>query len=507
MLVAAGPELSPELWEHARTAAAALGLSALLALRPTGVQGPAPALTPLHGVAVAYLDDLAADQSADRLLEVIQPPAAQDLAAFFHTGGTTGLPKLAAHTHAIEVADAWAVAALSDLPEDATLLAALPLFHVNALVVTLLGPLLRGRRVVWAGPLGYRDPAFMANFWRIVQAHRITTMSAVPLVYGALCQIPIDADISSLRLCIVGAAPLPPAVAENFLRHTGIGLCQGYGLTEATCASSRSFIDHPRPGSAGQRLPYQRIRAVAVEATTGAWTPLPAGRVGILVICGPVVFPGYLTGWTPDRTPVLDPLGKIRDGWLDTGDLGSVSADGFITLTGRAKDLIIRGGHNIDPTVIEEALRAHPAVLDAAAVGRPDPHAGEVPVAFVTVNDASVTTHDLLAWAADHVPEPAAAPKNVTVLDALPVTAVGKPYKPALRLLAARGALCDQLAHAGLAVPDDEDLWCREEGGRIHVTLEAPTDDTVRDRVAALLDGYDLDWQFTDSGRRRAAAG
>jgi fatty-acyl-CoA synthase len=142
----------------------------------------------------------------------------------------------------------------------------------------------------------------------------------------------------------------------------------------------------------------------------------------------------------------LDGLDKLRDGWLDTGDLAWVDPDGFIHLAGRAKDLIIRGGHNIDPAVIESVLLAHPAVSAAQAVGRPDQHAGEVPVAFVTlVPGAGATPEELCAWAGNHVPEQAAAPKAVTVLDALPVTLVGKPFKPALRAEATRMAVTDAL--------------------------------------------------------------
>ena len=149
----------------------------------------------------------------------------------------------------------------------------------------------------------------------------------------------------------------------------------------------------------------------------------------MLAISGPTVFPGYVTERGRDGY-VLDGRGKLVDGWLDTGDLARVDADGFVYLSGRAKDLIIRGGHNIDPAVIEDALLAHPAVAAAAAVGRPDPHAGEVPVAYVTLAaGASVGEDELRAWASARVAEPAAAPKIVTVLDTLPVTAIGKPYK------------------------------------------------------------------------------
>ncbi|RHW23380.1 acyl-CoA synthetase [Nocardioides immobilis] len=381
-------------------------------------------------VDLAQLDGLVAGQPGDHFVGA--PPVATDIAAVFHTGGTTGVPKLAAHTHANEVADAWMIAANTLLDEDSVVFAALPLFHVNALVVTLLAPLLRGQRVVWAGPSGYRDPALYGELWRIVEHFRISAMSAVPTVYQVLAQCPVDADITSMRCAMVGASALPAAVREAFEGATGVRLLEGYGLTEATCASVRSFLQVDRPGSVGQRMPYQQVKAVRVEPD-GSWTDLPAGEVGVLAIKGPTVFPGYVTGRDAGG-PVVDGLGKLVDGWLDTGDLAQVDEDGFVFLTGRAKDLIIRGGHNIDPAVIEDVLLAHPDVTGAAAVGRPDVHAGEVPVAYVTVAaGATVTGADLEAWAAARVAEPAAAPRSVDVLDALPVTDVGKPYKLALR--------------------------------------------------------------------------
>ena len=155
VLVAAGPDLAPEVWDHARSLALEAGIEALLALRPTGGRAAETELLPIDGVRVGHLSAVAAEQPHDRF--VGEPPSATDLAAVFHTGGTTGTPKLAAHTHANEVTDAWMIAAIGVLDTESVVFAALPLFHVNALVVTLLAPLFKGQRVVWAGPLGYRD--------------------------------------------------------------------------------------------------------------------------------------------------------------------------------------------------------------------------------------------------------------------------------------------------------------------------------------------------------------
>lgn len=487
VLVAAGPDLAPEVWERARELAVQAGMEALLSLSPTG--DPAKAeLTPINGVQVGHLCALAAQQPHDAFAG--EEPSATDLAALFHTGGTTGTPKLAAHTHANEVSDAWVIAANGLLREGSVVFAALPLFHVNALLVTVLAPQFRGLQVIWAGPRGYRDPALFLRFWKLVERYGVTTMSAVPTVYSVLAGCPVDADISTLRFAVVGASPLPQAVRDGFESATGIRLVEGYGLTEATCVSALSFPHHPRPGSVGQRLPYQHVKAVQVPAN-GEWVDLPAGQVGVLAISGPTVFAGYVTDRGPDG-PVLDGLGTLRDGWLDTGDLAWVDIDGFIHLAGRAKDLIIRGGHNIAPAVIEDVLLAHPAVTAAQAVGRPDVHAGEVPVAFVTLaSGATATPEELRAWACDHVPEQAAAPKAVTVLDALPVTLVGKPFKPALRAEATREVVADALRDIAVVASVRGAV---EDGAAVVVVgLALGADETS---VRKTLDRFAITWRL-----------
>ncbi|MEE1765173.1 acyl-CoA synthetase [Streptomyces sp. SP18BB07] len=479
VVVTPSPELDPETFATSTELARDGLVDHVLVLRPTPRQGGAP-LPAVENATVAYLSDLAADCPSEHFLG--EPPTTTDLAAFFHTGGTTGAPKLAAHTHANEISDAWMIAANSVLDEDSVVFAALPLFHVNALVVTLLAPLLRGQQVVWAGPLGYRDIPLYREFWRIVQHYKIATMSAVPTVYAVLAACPVDADISSMRCAMVGASALPDGIRSTFETATGIPLLEGYGLTEATCASVRGFLELRRPGSVGQRLPYQHIRIVDTE--TGA--ELPAGETGTVHISGPTVFPGYVEGRDDDGHRISG-QGKVVDGWLDTGDLGHLDEAGFLYLTGRAKDLIIRGGHNIDPRIVEDALLSHPAVTGAQAVGQPDQRAGEVPVAYVTLADPAIRENDLRAWAAAHVSEAAAAPKAVRVLDALPVTAVGKPYKLPLRADATHRVLTDALDGIG----DVEEIRADAGSGTVTVTVtlraQAPAATTaeVERRVSA----------------------
>ncbi|MGC1211667.1 MAG: acyl-CoA synthetase [Micromonospora sp.] len=486
VLVTAGPELGATTWDTAQALARDGLLDAILVLRPTGATGAPEPLPAIDGVRIGYLTELAAARTPSAFDG--DPPRSTDLAAMFHTGGTTGAPKLAAHTHANEIADAWMLAASNLFDQETVVFAALPLFHVNALVVTLLAPLFKGQAAVWAGPLGYRDPALYREYWKIVEHYRIAAMSAVPTVYAALAQVPVDADISSLRFPMVGASPLPPAVRDAFQGHTGTSLVEGYGLTEGTCASVRSFPDVSRPGSVGQRLPYQRVRVVSAD---GTWNDLPAGATGVLAIGGPTVFPGYVTG-RDENGPVLDGLGKLVDGWLDTGDLARVDEDGFVYLSGRAKDLIIRGGHNIDPATIEDALLAHPQVTGASAVGRPDAHAGEVPVAYVTVAPhAAVTEEELRDWASAHVPDRTAAPRTVTVLDELPVTAVGKLYKLPLRADAIRR----ELRAALVGVPGVHDIDATIDRSSVVATVKVHPS-AQEETVKAILGRYAIEWRL-----------
>jgi fatty-acyl-CoA synthase len=486
VLVAAGPELDPQLWPRLLEVARQAGMTAVLALRPDGARGAPPALGVSgdgdpdgRGPVVAYLDEVIAGQPADHLAGADLPEAG-DLAAFVHTGGTTGAPKVAAHTHTNQLACAYGIALCSGLAPGEGVLGGLPLFHVNALIVTGIAPMFSGARVVWPGPAGYRDKALYARFWTIIEHYRIAAMSAVPTVYGTLAQVPVNADIAALRVPIVGASPLPASVREAFAAHTGRRLLEGYGLTEATCASTWTRPGEERPGSVGRVLPGQQIKAVTIGAD-GSWADCAPGQTGVLVIGGPAVFAGYVTD-PALGAPRVSREGVVHDGWLDTGDLGMVDAGGFVYLTGRAKDLIIRGGHNIDPRVIEDGLLRHPAVRAAVAVGRPDRHSGEVPVAYVVPADPGrFEEAELLAWASTAIVEPAARPKRISPMTEIPVTEVGKPFKPALLADAAVRAITEALTAAGVA---DARVAAAYEDGRLVLTVTGADPDRVQDAVA-----------------------
>ncbi|MEE8584398.1 MAG: AMP-binding protein [Acidobacteriota bacterium] len=312
-------------------------------------------------------------------------------------------------------------------------LCGLPLFHTNAVIVTGLVQFSRGAQVVLLTPQGYRDPAVLEHFYEIVEHFGAVSFSAVPTVYSRLLEIPRQGrDLSSLRFAICGAAPMPTQVFEAFQEATGIRILEGYGLTEGTCVSSCNPKDGQRRiGSIGFRVPYQKMKVIQLDANGRRVRDCQPNEAGVIAIQGPNVFSGYVQ---EEANRGIRP----EAGWLNTGDLGRCDAEGYFWITGRHKDLIIRGGHNIDPAVIEEALHSHPSVALAAAVGRPDPDLGEVPVAFVTLKPgASSQEGDLLAHCRQHLDEPAAQPKAIRILSEIPATPVGKVYKPALRKMAA----------------------------------------------------------------------
>ena len=275
VLIAAGPELDPQLWQRLLEVARQAGMTAVLALRPDGARGAPPALGVSgegdpdgRGPVVAYLDEVIAGQPADHLAGADLPKAG-DLAAFVHTGGTTGAPKVAAHTHANQLACGRGIAECSGLAPGEAMLGGLPLFHVNALIVTGIAPMFSGARVVWPGPAGYRDKALYARFWTIIEHYQIAAMSAVPTVYGTLAQVPVDADIAALRLPIVGAAPLPSSVREDFAaahRAAPAGRLRTdrghlrHHLDQAGRGTPR--IGRPRPARAADQGRHDRPRRV-----------------------------------------------------------------------------------------------------------------------------------------------------------------------------------------------------------------------------------------------------
>ena len=370
-------------------------------------------------------------QPSDRLIAG-RNIRAGDISSYVCTGGTTGAPKIAMRTHRNEVFDAWAALQLLEGDGSArAILCGLPLFHVNGQLVTGLQPWMRGDHVVLATPEGYRGKNVIARFWEIVARFRVSTFSGVPTLYAAILDTPIgDNDLSSLKFAICGAAPMPLALIRAFESRTGVKIVEGYGLTEGGCVSSLNPLHGETfPGSIGLPIPYQHMAPVILDADGRFERMAEPDEIGVIAINGPNVFSGYLDP-RHNKGLWIDIEGQR---WLNTGDLGRKDAKGYFWLAGRKKELIIRGGHNIDPKIIEDALQRHPAVAMVAAVGSPDCYAGELPVAYVQLKPGLVVTEaELMEHAARTIPEKAAVPKRVKISSALPTTAVGKLFKPAL---------------------------------------------------------------------------
>ncbi|UWR21575.1 acyl-CoA synthetase [Sulfitobacter sp. S190] len=380
------------------------------------------------------------------------------VACYFHTGGTTGMPKVAQHKYSGMVYNGWLGGELLYTEKD-VLMCPLPLFHVFACHPVLMGAIATGAHVIFPTPQGYRGDGVFDNFWKLIERWGVTFIITVPTAISAKMQRPIDADISTVKTAFSGSAPLPLELFKRFEAATGITLIEGYGLTEATCLVSVNPTDGLRKvGSIGLPFPYTDVRII--KGTENG--PVDAGTDEIGEIC--ISNPGINAGATYTEVEKNKDLYYHGD-YLRTGDLGRRDDDGYLWITGRAKDLIIRGGHNIDPAEIEEALLGHEAVAFAGAIGQPDAHAGEVPCAFVElVEGASVTTEELMGYCKEHVHERAAHPKHMTIMDELPKTAVGKIFKPDLRRHAITRIYDGALEKAGLDARVDHVIDDKKRG-------------------------------------------
>ncbi len=349
------------------------------------------------------------------------------VACYFHTGGTTGMPKVAQHKYSGLIYNGWIGDTLL-YTEDDNIMCPLPLFHVFAVHVILMAAISSGAHVVFPTPAGYRGDGVFDNFWKLIERWNITFMITVPTAISALMQRPVDADISSIKTAFSGSAPLPVELFRRFEEASGVKIVEGYGLTEATCLVSSNPVDGEKKiGSIGITFPYTDVKIY--KNTPDGPIEADVDEIGEICISNPGVFAGNTYTEAAKNEDLF-----YKDKYLRTGDLGRFDADQYLWITGRAKDLIIRGGHNIDPAEIEEALLGHEAVAFSGAIGQPDAHSGELPCAFVElIAGASVTPEELLEYCRVHVHERAAHPKHMTILDELPKTAVGKVFKPELR--------------------------------------------------------------------------
>jgi fatty-acyl-CoA synthase len=464
--------------------------------RVAGLRGQCPGLR--HVLAVGGtegatdFDTAMASQRGD-VLRFAREVRANTLAALFHTGGTTGAPKLAQHSHGNQLHSAWSAAQMYSMDEHDVILNGFPLFHVAGSLVFGLSALLSGAEVVLPTLLGMRNTDFVPRYWEVVERHSVTLLAAVPTVISTLLAVdPKSTSLAWVRALLTGGSPLPPELATSFEQRYGIPVRNILGMTECAGVISIEPTRGERvPGSCGLRLPYTRVEALAQDGA-GRETVCAPGQPGVLRVRGPNVGPGY--------TDLRRNTGTFSDdGWLSTGDIGHLDARGLVFVTGRAKDVIIRSGHNIEPGMIEEALMRHPDVQFAAAVGEPDEYAGEMPVAFVVLRaDAAVDAAGLIDFVKQHIPERPAQPKRIDVLATLPLTAVGKVYKPGLRLRAIERVITERLERAGLA----QQVRVRGQDGAsgLSLALTARTGadiEAIDEPVRAIMARFAVAWAWT----------
>ncbi|HVZ46396.1 MAG TPA: acyl-CoA synthetase [Ramlibacter sp.] len=488
VLVTVGPAASAEIWSKVQRLRGEL--TELKAIVVVGA--------PTHDETgfFAY-EALASAQPADRLKSG-RHIRAEDTASYFHTGGTTGMPKLVRHTHRNEVYQAWVIGLM--LPSN-LILFGLPLFHVGGALTQGLGMFGTGATVVVLSAAGWRNPASVRNVWRLVERYRPRVFGAVPTVLAAALAVPVgDADVSSIRCCSGGGSAIPVAVGEAYQLQFHAPVLEVYGMTETSSVHTISYSDREvRLGSVGQPVPYSRVRIVEMGAE-GRYVDCPSGRIGIVAMAGPGVFSGYVSD-KHNRDAFVEP------GWVNSGDLGRLDEAGYLWITGRAKDLIIRGGHNIDPAPLEEILFRHPSVAFAAVVGEPDAYAGELPVAYVQLKPGSrAEAAELAEYIASQTPERAATPVHVYLLDAMPLTGVGKVFKPQLRWDAAErkvGAMLSDLDRPGLhlavsVAPHDllgSLITVRAHGPRAPQPERDALEDEVHARLAPLVTRHEIVWE------------
>jgi long-chain acyl-CoA synthetase len=345
------------------------------------------------------------------------PPAIdphEDIALLQYTGGTTGTPKGAILTHANLSINAAQVCAIDPQKggED-RILGALPMFHVFANTCVL------NRTVAVGGEMVLLPKFEVALALTTIQRRRITSVPGVPTMYQAFLDHPKVGrfDLSSIRVCISGGAPMPVEVKQRFEARTGAIVVEGYGLTESSgVVGVNPYEGLNKPGSIGQPLPGTSIVLVDKDDPT---RPAPAGEPGEITIAGPQIMRGY---WNK----LEETANVFIDGRLRTGDVGTVDEDGYAYVVDRLKDMIVVGGFKVFPSRLEDALYAHPAVKEALVIGTPDAYLGERPKAFVTLQPgATATDAELLAHLNAHVGKHERA-VAVVIRDSLPKTMIGK---------------------------------------------------------------------------------
>jgi fatty-acyl-CoA synthase len=484
VVVTLGPTPGYEIFENVQAIRAEISHSVHILTVP----GPGGTVMP-----ETDFDTLAARQPGDRLLSErnIEP---DDIAAYVHSGGTTGSPKLVTLTHRGFAYKCWANAEVMAHTSDDVIFSDYPMFHIAGIFARGYFAIVHGMSIVIPSPLGARDKRFIENYWKFVEKFGITIFSGVPTTLAQLAKSgPHGEKLTTLRdYACTGSTAFPAEVARQIEKLIGVRVLLTYGATEYTQNVTQAPRNgDPKFGSPGIRLPYTQVKTVELD---GDMIKRECGtdEIGVVVVKGPSITPGYLE-------PKYNEGVFTRDGWFNSGDLGRFDSDGYLWLTGRVKDVIIRGGHNIDPSVIEETLLKHDEVMLAAAVSKPDAYAGELPVAYVQlVPGARATAEAIRDFALAHIPERAAAPKDIIIVEKMPLTDVQKPAKVELRRDAARRAFREVLADVAELTVDMVADPVKGNVAVIAVTGAAgerrELEDRIHERMKAFPIAYSVQW-------------
>lgn len=348
-------------------------------------------------------------------------PGPDELACLLYTSGTSGRPKGVMLTHRNLASNVRQCLDWVGIHDDDVVLGVLPQFHCFGLTVLTLLPLTRGLKAVYSARF------VPQHVVRLFREHRPTLFVAIPSMYNVLLAVKRaePADFASLRFAVSGGEPLPEDVLDRFRERFGITICEGYGLTETSPVTNWCRPHEWRRRSVGKPVPAVEERII--DPASGR--VLPAGQDGEIIIRGPNRMAGYYN--LPEETAkAID-----ADGWFHTGDMGRFSADGHLSITGRIKEMLIVGGENVFPREIEEVINRHPSVKDSGVVGLADPMRGEVPIAFVELQEgAEFDEHGILSLCRENLAG-YKVPKAVRVLDALPRNATGKILRRGLTAL------------------------------------------------------------------------
>lgn len=373
----------------------------------------------LAGLPLKIIDITALPQTPPAALHPELPtPSAIDLAVLMYTSGTSGLPKGVMLTYGNLQSDVEAAVHHAQLQGSHSFLGIIPLFHSTGLLATLIAPTHLGSKVVYIARF---SPVATI---KAIREHKLSVITAVPSMYGALLRLK-DAskeDFAHAYACISGGEPLASTIRDEFLNRFGVLICEGYGLTETIGPITFNTPQFNRPGSVGRLIP-----GASAKITDDDGKEVSPGHVGEVWLKGPMIMQGYYN--LPDATAAA----LTGDGYFKSGDLGRIDSDGYLHITGRKKDLIIVAGEKASPREIEETILRHPAVAEAAVVGRKDPSRGEVVVAFVIPREGHTIQPEMIrGFCSEQGLAQWKCPREVFVVNDLPRNPTGKVLKRVL---------------------------------------------------------------------------